>query len=166
MTTRPVTIWPTQALADTEASRLGQAGVYRPAGHRSLYVVIPDEQDRDAWLKQLAAPAATARVTDIATARAAGERDRSTDRDLALAVHASRPDGLTDFELADLMHRVPTSAGKRRLELCRDGLVVQTDERRTTPSGSPATVWRITAAGREAAHLLHPSITSPEGGAA
>lgn len=160
---RPVTIWPTQEMAQAEADRLGHATVHRPGGHRSLFVVIGNERD---LATELAAfrPTPASRVDDLDTARQAGERDRTTDRDLALAVHASRPRGLTDFELGDLMHRQQTSAGKRRLELERDGLVEHTDIKRLAPSGSMATVWRITQAGRDAAAMLHPSITV--GGAA
>jgi hypothetical protein len=51
--------------------------------------------------------------------------------------------GLTDFELADNVHSQQTSAGKRRHELYRAGLVVKSDERRPSPSGSPAIVWKV-----------------------
>ena len=53
-------------------------------------------------------------------------------------------DGLTDFELADLTGLQQTSAGKRRLELVRLGLVEATPHTRPAPSGAPARVWRVT----------------------
>jgi hypothetical protein len=57
------------------------------------------------------------------------------------------PDGLTDFELADIMGRQQTSAGKRRGELRDIGLVSDTGYRRPAPSGSMAIVWAITRQG-------------------
>lgn len=74
---------------------------------------------------------------------------RATDRRVALAIHAQEPSGLTDFELAELMRRQQTSAGKRRGELRDLGLIEATQERRPAPSGSAAIVWRITELGRE-----------------
>jgi hypothetical protein len=53
-------------------------------------------------------------------------------------------DGLTDFEYPGLQQ---TSAGKRRLELQRAGLVEDSGRRRPSPSGSPVIVWRITTTG-------------------
>lgn len=55
---------------------------------------------------------------------------------------------MTDHELAAVVGRQQTSAGKRRLELQRAGLVEQVvgDDgkplRRLAPSGAPALVWR------------------------
>lgn len=56
-------------------------------------------------------------------------------------------DGLTDFEHGFQQ----TSAGKRRLELLRVGLVEQAGDRtRTNVWGNPAQVWTITADGHAA----------------
>ena len=72
-----------------------------------------------------------------------------TNRALVLTIHANKPAGLTDYELADLAHLQQNSAGKRRGELRDAGLIEQTEIRRPAPSGSMAIVWRITPAGRD-----------------
>lgn len=77
-------------------------------------------------------------------------RSATTVRSECLAVLA-RHDGLTDFELAELVGRQQTSAGKRRGELVELGLVEWSGEFRPAPSGCRARVWRCTPAGfREA----------------
>ena len=89
-----------------------------------------------------------ARWTDPETsheAAAAHPDVRATDRDLALTVLRAHPDGLTDFELGVLMGRQQTSAGKRRCDLMRLGLVEYAGIKRPSPSGSPARVWRVIA---------------------
>lgn len=99
----------------------------------------------------------TARVTDPITSHLAGQPRpaRITDRDRALAALARAGErGLTDFELADRIGRVPTSSGKRRLELQRLGLVENAGTTRPSPTGSAALVWRITDAGQRAADTL------------
>lgn len=87
-----------------------------------------------------------ARRTDPETSVEAALANRNTDR--ARAYHALRehPAGLTDFELAEVMGRQQTSAGKRRGELRDLGLVCDSGLRRDAPSGSAAIVWRITTA--------------------
>jgi hypothetical protein len=87
------------------------------------------------------------RNTDPDTSREAAARQRVTDRRLALNLHRQHPDGLTDFELADLMGRQQTSAGKRRGELRDLGYVEDSGQRRPAPSGAKAIVWRITEQG-------------------
>ena len=62
----------------------------------------------------------------------------STDRQRVKECHEAH-NGLTDFELAALTGIQPTSCGKRRLEL----KCVDTGERRKSPSGSSAVVWRL-----------------------
>ena len=63
------------------------------------------------------------------------------------ALRAAGADGLTDFELAEIVGRQQTSAGVRRKELERAGLVVVLlgadgrPVRRSTPSGATALVW-------------------------
>lgn len=98
-----------------------------------------------------------ARRTDPVTSHQAADRHpllRTEDRRQALLALAGHPDGLTDFELGDLIDRQQTSAGKRRGELRDAGLVQKTEERRAAPSGSPAIVWKITEAGLEEAEKL------------
>lgn len=80
------------------------------------------------------------------------------ERDKTRALHAlvdAGERGLTDFELAEIMSRDKpigqTSAGKRRLDLERDGLVARRlvigpddtliPDRRPSPTGAPAGVY-------------------------
>lgn len=65
----------------------------------------------------------------------------------ALRAHGEHPEGLTDFELADLTGIAQTSIGKRRHDLMGDGLIEKTTRTRPAPSGAAAIVWRITAKG-------------------
>jgi hypothetical protein len=78
---------------------------------------------------------------------------RARDRRRCLLTHAANPDGLTDFELAALVGRQQTSAGKRRGELRDLGYIEDALERRPAPSGSMAIVWRITPAGSALARV-------------
>jgi len=94
------------------------------------------------------------RTSDPDTSHRAAARApslRSRDRHAALVAHAWHPEGLTDFELGDLIGRQQTSAGKRRGELRDLGLVLDSGARRASPSGSSAIVWVITESGKEAA---------------
>lgn len=103
-------------------------------------------------LNWLATHAPAARASDPQTSHDAAEEHpvlRRKDRVAVLLAHyhnAAR--GLSDFELADIVGRQQTSAGKRRGELRDLGLIEATEERRASPSGSTAVVWRITAEGR------------------
>jgi hypothetical protein len=86
----------------------------------------------------------TYRDNDPDTSQEAGEMIpavRVTDRERALLAHRAHPDGLTDFELAELMGRQQTSAGKRRGELVAQGLICDSGRRRPAPSGAKAIVW-------------------------
>lgn len=98
-----------------------------------------------------------ARNTDPQTSHQASARNpggRAGDCRAVLLAHSKHPDGLTDFELAGVVHRQQTSAGKRRGELRDLGLIASTDVRRPAPSGSPAIVWKITDSGlKEAAKM-------------
>ena len=99
-------------------------------------------------------PPPNVRTTDPDTSRKAAERTpslRAHDRRSALLALRDHPEGLTDFELGDLIDRQQTSAGKRRGELRDLGLVRDSGARRASPSGSSAIVWQITEAGKEAA---------------
>lgn len=88
------------------------------------------------------------RTDDANTSVDAAQPARYTDRLRALTLHRRYPDGLTDFELAALMNRQQTSAGKRRGELRDLGYVTDSGQRRPAPSGARAIVWQITDAGR------------------
>jgi len=84
------------------------------------------------------------RATDPPTSVEAAEAhvsQRLTDRKRALELLERASNGLTDFELADLMGRQQTSAGKRRGELRDLGAVRDSGRRRAAPSGSRAIVW-------------------------
>lgn len=94
------------------------------------------------------------RVNDPDTCREPSEHRMSKGRALALQAHAEHVSGLTDFELADHTGKAQTSIGKRRKELELAGLVVATTQRRPSPTGSPATVYRITPDGVRLARLL------------
>jgi len=63
-------------------------------------------------------------------------------------------EGLTDFELAERMGRTQPSAGKRRLELERAGLVEFAGKKRPTGNGGTAGVHRATLDGYNLAERL------------
>lgn len=91
------------------------------------------------------------RVTDPDTSRLAAEavEERLTEHQWAVLtslVEAGR-DGLIDHDHEARNGLIPTSAGKRRKELERLGLVAATERRRSTPSGQLARVWAVTARG-------------------
>ena len=67
------------------------------------------------------------------------------DRRRVYECHLENPDGLTDWELAELLEMEKSTAAKRRLDLCREPywLIEKTSERRETNTGSPAIVWRV-----------------------
>lgn len=91
-----------------------------------------------------------ARRTDPDTSWAAAEdatRNANTLRWRCLQVLKAHPEGLTDFALADEVQSQQTSAGKRRGELVKAGLVEKATVdgvvvKRPSPSGSLAIVWR------------------------
>lgn len=90
-----------------------------------------------------------ARTRDLPTAKAAGlaaaER-RTENQERVLAVLRSHPEGLTDEQTGALLDMDKTTAGKRRLELERMGLVEMTDETRPTKRNRSATVWKAVVA--------------------
>ena len=98
----------------------------------------------------------TYRANDRDTARAAGERVNLTDGQTkvlkALAGAGSR--GLLDHDHERLCGLIPTSAGKRRLELMQMGLVVDSGHRRATSTGTAAIVWVLSEAGRQVAKSM------------
>lgn len=86
-----------------------------------------------------------ARSTDPDTSWAAAADalvNADTDRARVLEMHRAHPEGLTDFELAELMGRQQTSVGKRRGELRDKGLIEHAGFKRAAPSGSMSIVWR------------------------
>lgn len=87
-----------------------------------------------------------ARRADVDTSHDAAQRAKVTAGTMRAkcldALRASGDRGLTDFELADVVGAQQTSAGKRRLELERQGLVEYAGTTRPTPSGANARVWR------------------------
>lgn len=87
-------------------------------------------------------------------------------REIALAAHYEHPDGLTDFELAELVGISQPSIGKRRLELERVGFIEFAGITRPAPSGSSARVYRITAQGKTAYReqtVLNTVFNTPKG---
>jgi len=87
-----------------------------------------------------------ARNTDPVTSHMAArltEPRADTNRALALQVLREHPDGLTDYELADLTGLQQNSIGKRRGELRDAGFVEDSGKRRKTPSGAQGIVWRV-----------------------
>ena len=101
------------------------------------------------------------RAGDLDTARAAADaftsaRLNDTQFTVLDAIVRSLT-GLADHQHAALNGLGQDTAGKRRLELQRKGLVVQVEgERFTTPRGKDAAIWQATNAGRELhARLSH-----------
>lgn len=87
-------------------------------------------------------------VPDVRDKRRPANPERlSGDQMLVLLAHSRHPQGLTDFELGASVGRAQTSAGKRRVELERAGLIEFTGARRATGGGGTAGVYRITADG-------------------
>ncbi len=85
---------------------------------------------------------ANVRATDPDTSHSAAAPDRAIDRERALkALRQAGDNGLTDFELGELIGRQQTSAGKRRGELRDAGRVRNSGRRRPAPSGHGAIVW-------------------------
>lgn len=90
-----------------------------------------------------------ARPTDPETSwQAAADALENADTNRAIALRALRahPDGLTDFELEELTGVKQTSIGKRRGELCAQGLVEYAGIKRPAPSGSMSRVWKAVTA--------------------
>lgn len=96
------------------------------------------------------------RTNDRDTARAAGERVNLTEgqRKVFLALAGAGSRGLLDHDHQRLCDLIPTSAGKRRLELMQMGLVEDSGHRRATDTGTAAIVWVLTEAGRQVARTM------------
>lgn len=94
------------------------------------------------------------RVDDMDTARAAADMTPEAlatgQRKVLFALAEAGPGGLIDHEHQRLNGLIPTSAGKRRLELRRMGLVESAGRRRPTGTGNAeAEVWCLTRAGHD-----------------
>jgi len=86
-----------------------------------------------------------ARLTDPETSREAGSANielRGNLRIEVLDVLLRNPDGLTDWELAEILHRHQPTVGKRRGELADLGLVEFAGTFRLSPLGSRCRVWK------------------------
>jgi hypothetical protein len=91
----------------------------------------------------------THRANDRDTARAAGDAANLTEgqRKVLLALAGAGSRGLLDHDHERLNGLIPTSAGKRRLELMQHGLVVDSGHRRATSTGTAAIVWVLSEYG-------------------
>lgn len=91
------------------------------------------------------------RVTDPETARlaadAAGERLNEHQWLVLASLVEAGSDGLIDHDHEARNGLIQTSAGKRRIELVRLGLVEWSGRKRRSPSGQLARVWAVTARG-------------------
>jgi hypothetical protein len=99
------------------------------------------DRERDApVIRQL-----VVRDSDPSTSHHAAQRThgRGKSRRRVYAALRENPAGLTDFELAKLTGLQQNSAGKRRGELRDEGKVEDSGERRPSPTGTRAIVWRI-----------------------
>jgi hypothetical protein len=96
------------------------------------------------------------RSNDRDTARAAGERTNLTEgqRKVLIALAGAGSRGLIDHDHERLCGLIPTSAGKRRLELMQAGLVIDSGQRRATSTGTAAIVWTLSDAGRQVAKSM------------
>jgi hypothetical protein len=99
--------------------------------------MLPGQLDLLSW------KGAGARRTDPDTSQEAANKVRSR-KVYADVLRVLRDFGpATDFEIAARLGGQQTSIGKRRGELRDAGLVADSGERRPSPSGSNAIVWKI-----------------------
>lgn len=92
------------------------------------------------------APAVHGDGSDTERAAAASVADVTGDLRLrVLGLLRDHPDGLTDDEGGRLMGADRLRFGRRRHELVERGVVVDSGERRATPGGRSAIVWRLAA---------------------
>lgn len=109
------------------------------------------------WLS-IVDPRHLARRTDPATshiaARAQLDRLTSGQHKVLAALASAGDHGMIDHDHQAVNGLIQTSAGKRRGELTKAGLVIDTGRTRLSPVGSPAAVWKITPAGIAYLELL------------
>lgn len=95
-----------------------------------------------------AGPASGITPESIATSAAAGAAILPKSGTLRRRVYdfiASRGDrGATDEEMQDVLEMGANTQRPRRVELLRDGLIRQSQEKRETKSGKLAVVWKTT----------------------
>lgn len=92
-------------------------------------------------------------TSQVAALNQAGRLSDNQTKVLA-ALEAAGDLGMLDHDHRAVNGLGQTSAGKRRLELQRAGLVESSGRTRLSPDKSPATVWVITAQGRRHMELL------------
>jgi hypothetical protein len=100
----------------------------------------PDDDDKKADKQRPKAHLPGHDTEHAAAASIAGQAQ--TLRHQVLGVLRAHPAGLTDDEGATIIGGDRLRWGRRRNELCDAGFVVATDERRKTPAGRKAIVWR------------------------
>jgi hypothetical protein len=103
------------------------------------------------------APFEHARTTDPETSRAAADRvaDATVVQQRVVAIYRQHPEGLTDEELIALYARTfatdsrsiesKASPRKRRSDLTRAGILIDSGERRQLTSGRRGVVWTVAA---------------------
>lgn len=89
------------------------------------------------------------RTNDRPTAVAAATNIRAGSGKLKvlIALHAAGERGLMDWEHEEVNGLIPTSAGKRRLDLLKEGWVRDSGRRGKTPRDADAEIWQLTDAG-------------------
>ncbi len=104
-----------------------------------------DCQQKHGQLVLPGSPPRTHRRDDHDTSIEAGRTtDLGRGQALVLEAHAEHPEGLTDFELYELLpDEWPATIGRRRGDLVEMGLIEPTLLTRVSPRGRDATVWRI-----------------------
>jgi hypothetical protein len=105
--------------------------------------VTPNEGEaRQSVIDQLFGRAhETARDTEAAAARSIAPHTEKL-RERVLLLLSETPGGLTDDEGGELLNGDRLLFGRRRQELCLQGLVVDSGMRRSTPAGRTAIVRR------------------------
>lgn len=86
-------------------------------------------------------------------AAAAIRKGASSLRTKVLNYLRDRRDGATDDEMQWALGMNPSTQRPRRVELCEEGLVVDSGKRRPTKSGRAATVWYAPFTGQPVAHV-------------
>lgn len=81
--------------------------------------------------------------TSLEAARSIEPHVARLERQVMTALSEAGEKGLCDHELEQVTGLQHTTASARRRELVLKGLVVETGERRATPSGRSAKAWRV-----------------------
>lgn len=105
---------------------------------RPHYVTPPPEE----VFPLFAAPAQRHSATSVAAAESFAAATLNRLERLVLDFIRSRPDGVTDEEIATGLKMNPSTARPRRITLARRGLVVEAGTRKAA-SGRGATVWMV-----------------------